>query len=152
MTRILDAEDTAAHVAGLVHLDTQRAARGLDLTVDAVHRIAGAGRLDFGGSEFEPAEWEELEPALADPSDDYGWWRLEPGTYAIRYNETVELDETRVARISPLGRLLRAGASHPCFVIDESPDPLETLLAVGDGGCRLKENCRVSRLLIMEAG
>lgn len=152
MTRILDADETAAHVEGLVHLDTQRAGPGLDLTVGAVARVAGAGRLDFGGSEFELAQREELEPELARPDDDYGWWDLEPGSYAIRYNETPALDESLTGLVFPLERLLRAGAGHPSFVVERSTDRLEALLTVGSGGCHLKENCRISRLVVTASG
>lgn len=149
--RILDADAARTHVDGLVHLDTQRASAGLDLTVDEVARVAGAGALDFGGSEFEPAALEAMTPRLASPDDDYGWWQLEGGSYVVRYNESLKLDDGRLARIYALPRLLRAGAFHPAFVAGNGDDPLETLLRVGRGGCRLKENCRVSRLLIVEA-
>lgn len=150
MTRILDLDETRSHVEGLLHLDTQGAAVGIDLTVDEVHRVAGPGSLDFGGSEEEPADLEEMEPELRDPDDDYGWWELEPGSYVVRYNETLELEEGRLAQLFPLERVLRAGASHPAFVVDGSRDPLETLLRVGSAGCSLKENCRISRVLILD--
>lgn len=150
--RILDADATAERLDGLVHLETQRAPTGLDLTVGSVARITGGGKLDFGGSEFEPAARETLEPELADPADDYGWWELEPGSYLVRYNEVPELGDGELARVHPLPRLLRAGAAHPAFVVQGRRDPLETLLTVGTGGCGLKENCRVSRLLVATAG
>lgn len=152
MTRILDLDDTHDRVGGLLHLETQGAAVGLDLTVGEVSRLTGPGSLDFGGSELEAAEREPLEPELRDPDDDYGWWDLEPGSYLIRYNESVEPDEGNLAHVLPLERLLRAGASHPAFLVDGPRKPLETLLSVGSAGCRLKENCRVSRLVIVEAG
>lgn len=150
--RILDADATAERLDGLVHLESQRAPTGLDLTVGSVARITGGGKLDFGGSEFEPAAREVVEPELADPADDYGWWELEPGSYLVRYNEVPELGEGELARVHPLPRLLRAGAAHPAFVVQGREDPLETLLTVGTGGCGLKENCRVSRLLVATAG
>lgn len=149
--RILDADATSGHVDGLVHLETQRAPSGLDLTVGGVARITGPGRLDFGGSEFAPAPTGELSPAPASPGDDYGWWELDPGSYVVRYNETLELDDGQVALVHPLPRLLGAGASHPAFVADaDGGERLEVLLTVGEGGCGLKENCRVSRLLVAE--
>lgn len=150
--RILDADATSRRLGGLVHLDTQRAAAGLDLTVDEVARLTGPGALDFGGSEFQPADLATLDPEPASPDDDYGWWELEAGTYAIRYNEALELDAGQLGVIHPLPRLQRAGASHGSFVVDGVEDPVEALLTVGEAGCRLKENCRVSRLLVMEGG
>lgn len=152
MAGFLETEAVARRVGRLVHLDTQRADPGLDLTVDAVSRVTGPGSLDFGGSEFEPAPGEELSPELADPGDDYGWWRLDAGTYRIRYNEALELEAGEVGYLFPLERLLRAGASHPAVLVDGGRDPLTTLLSVGEGGCHLKENCRVSRLVVVGEG
>lgn len=152
MTRTLDLEETRSQVDGLVYLDTQRAAVGLDLTVASVHRVTGPGSLDFGGSEFEPAALEEVEPSLRNEDDDYGWWELVAGGYLVRYNETLALEPGQWAYVLPLERLLTAGASHGSFAADGSRDPLETLLLVGDAGCRLKENCRISRVVIMETG
>ena len=43
-------------------------------------------------------------------------------------------------------------ASHPAFVPESTGGPLEVPLSVGDAGCRLKENCRISRLLVWEEG
>lgn len=149
--RILDAHATAERIDRLVHLDTQQAEGGIDLTVDEVHRLAGPGALDFGGSEFEAAAREVIEPQLADPGDDYGWWELAAGSYLVRYNEAPALEEAETALVLPLDRLQQAGASHPAFVVRGERDPLETLLRVGDAGCRLKENCRISRLVVTEA-
>lgn len=149
--RLLDTDETAGVVTGLVHLETQRAARGIDLTVDRIARVTTPGAIDFGGSEFAPAGSERIGPELADPGDDYGWWALDPGTYVVTYNERLEIGDGHVATIQPLPRLLRAGASHPAFVPEPAGGPLEALLSVGDAGCRLKENCRISRLLVQEA-
>lgn len=147
---MLDPDELAEQLDGLVHLDTQRAPDGLDLTVDAVYRTTGHGQLDFGGGEFEAAPREPLNPVLDDPDDDYAWWTLEEGAYVVRYNEALTLTEEQRARISPLERTLHAGAHHGTFVLDEGRDPLETLLVVTRMGCRLKENCRLSRLVVLD--
>ncbi|WP_232798009.1 deoxycytidine triphosphate deaminase [Salinibacter altiplanensis] len=144
------ANATASQIDGLVHLDTQRAATGLDLTVDAVFRTTGHGQLDFGGGEFQAAPRERIEPMLDDPGDDYGWWALELGAYVIHYNESLRLNDGQRAVVRPLERTLRAGAHHGAFVLEEARDPIRTLLVVSRMGCRLKENCRVSRLTIRE--
>jgi deoxycytidine triphosphate deaminase len=146
--QLLTGDDARSHVNDLVHFDTQRADRGLDLTVDAVFQLTGAGQLDFGGSEFKPAPRTKLDPQRAHPDDDYGWWTLDPGTYVVRYNETPALDDDLVGQVVPLPRLLQAGLHHGSFVVDASADAPETALFVGPTGGRLKENCRISRLLI----
>lgn len=141
---------TASRVRGLVHLDTQRAPKGLDLTVDAVFRTTGHGQLDFGGSECQAAPRERIEPVLDAPEDDYGWWTLEKGAYVVQYNEALSLHDGEQAVVTPLERTLHAGAHHGSFVLDDGRDPLETLLVVSRMGCRLKENCRVSRLVVLD--
>jgi len=144
------ADALVQHLDGLVHLDTQRAPNGLDLAVDSVFRITGHGQLDFGGSEFQSVPRERMEPVLDDPEDDHGWWALETGAYVIQYNESLSLDDEEQAVVTPLERTLHAGAHHGSFVLNEARDPLETLLVVSRMGCRLKENCRVSRLIVFE--
>lgn len=148
---ILSAEEIAGQLRNVVHLDTQATSnRGLDLTAASIYRIMGSGSLDFGGSEFEKARREKLEPEHAQPDDDYGWWELKAGTYFLRYNETAELDAGRVAVVQPHRRLLAAGAHHPSFQVQGRQDPLETLLEVAERGVRIKENARVSKMLVLD--
>lgn len=144
------ADALARQIDGLVHLDTQRAPSGIDLTADEIYRTTGSGQLDFGGSEFQAVPREPITPVLDDPDDDYGWWTLEQGAYVVRYNESLRLDEGQKAVVSPLERTLHAGAHHGAFLLDDGRDPLETLLVVSRMGCRLKENCRLSRLVVFE--
>ncbi|NBB84647.1 MAG: deoxycytidine triphosphate deaminase [Bacteroidetes bacterium] len=141
-------DDVQPLLDGIIHWDTQQAPRGADLTVGQVYRLTGPGQLDFGGSEFAEAPREQLSPKKADPDDDYGWWRLDAGTYIVRYNETLQLEAGQQARLVPLDRLLQAGASHPTLTLEAPSGPLEHLLTVGSAGCDLKENCRISRLTV----
>ncbi len=115
-----------------------------------VHRLSGPGALDFGGSEFEEAPHEQVAPEKASPDDDYGWWNLGAGAYLLRYNETADLGDDHLAFVFPHERLLQAGASHAAFQISGGRDPLGALLTVGAQGVRIKENARVSRLLLFQ--
>lgn len=144
----LSGDDTARFLDDIVHLDTQRAPRGIDLTADTIFRLTGAGKLDFGGSEFKPAAREKIEPELADPDDSYGWWHLPEGYYVVRFNEALRLPDDRTAVLQPLGRLLEIGVTHASRHIDQSTDVLEVLISVPSPGADLKENCRVSRVLV----
>lgn len=150
MARILDADAARTLVDGLVHPDTQTAAAGFDLTVSRIFRLTGPGSLDFGGSEREDADRAEIEPRFLDEDDDYGWWTLDLGSYVLRYNESLTLEDEHIGHVFPLERLLQAGASHPAFVVDGHREPLESLLVVGSVGMSLKENARVSRLVVMD--
>ena len=151
MTRLLDVDDTRSRVDGLVHLDTHRAAAGLDLTAGEIFQLTGPGSLDFGGGELEAADRAKVVPKLQDEDDDYGWWELEPGSYVLRYNESLGLEEGELAHVYPLERVLLAGASHAAFVADGPREPLEALLSVGAAGCNIKENARMSRLIVLES-
>ena len=142
-----DKEQVAEKLEGLLHLDTQGFSLGVDLTIAEVHRLTGGGKLDFGGSEFAASEPEKLTPEKADAEDDYGWWHLAAGAYLIRYNERVTLGENELALVLPHERLLQAGASHGAFSATGETG-LKTLLTVSEQGCSIKENARVSRLVI----
>ncbi len=130
-------------IDNILHRETQEQDHRFDLTVSRVSRLVSPGSLDFGGSEFEPAETEPVTPEKRDPNDDYGWWNLTSGTYRIDYNETIEPDQDPLLLV-PLQRLLRAGATHPPQIVTTDSTPLRMLLDIGSGGCNLKENCRVT--------
>lgn len=155
--RLLSADETHARLDGVVHFDTQQSAArdGLDLTAAALFAFTAPGRLDFGGDEEVHAERRRLDPEKADPDDDYGWWDLDAGTYAVRFNEAVELASGQVALLAPHERLLQAGAQHSvCWLRAprEASEALEAVLTVGAAGLHVKENARLSTLLVFEEG
>ena len=136
--------DLTEYVDDLVHEPTQTEDRGLDLTVADVARVAGPGRVDFGGGELEAADLESIETERRNPDDDYGWWTLEAGQYLLEYNESLAAPED-VSPVLQTREAVRArGAFHPTLHV-ESLDAVP--LSVGGAGIRLKENARVSTLL-----
>ena len=147
--RTADGDQGHDQVTGLLHRDTQEFEFGVDLTVAEVHRLTGRGSLDFGGSEFSAARAERLEPIQRQPDDEYGWWPLQAGTYRIVYNEGVRLDEDEVGLVQPHPRLMEAGGHHPSFAVFGEQDTIGTILSVGSEGLDIKENSRISRLLIL---
>jgi hypothetical protein len=147
---MLSADDVAQHLDGLVHLDTQRAPTGIDLTLGAVYRTTGPGSLDFGGGEFDEAACEKLAPVRQNPDDDYGWWLLDGGTYVVTFNESLRLADGQRAVLRPLERTVLAGAHHPAMRLTGDRDPMRTLLTVPSVGCRLKENARLTRIEVQE--
>ena len=153
---LLSADETRSSLDGLVHFDTQSsAASGLDLTAAEVFALTSPGQIDFGGSEARPAERRRIEPEKEAPDDDYGWWDLEEGTYIVRYNEAAALQPGQVALVVPHERLLVTGARHAAFAVrtpHEASEAMETPLAVGRSGLRIKENARLSTLLVFEEG
>lgn len=147
--RYLTGGEVAATLANLVHQETQQHDYEMDLTVGGIFQLTGPGALDFGGSEYEQVGREALEPVKASPSDKYGWWNLSQGTYLVRFNEKVKLAEAQVAFVQPHERLLLAGGQHPTFFLRGDREALETLLTVGEAGLRIKENARLSKLLVL---
>ncbi|MDX1745955.1 MAG: dCTP deaminase, partial [Halobacteriales archaeon] len=134
----LDAEEIGGRIDGIIHDETQFSSFGIDLTVNRIGRFTGPGALDFGGSEFAEADVEWIPPKKNDPSDDYGWWGLDSAQYVVEFNETLTETSDGVALVTPLERLLRAGASHPTFQ-PAADEPLSTVLQVGRCGVRIKE-------------
>jgi hypothetical protein len=129
-------------VDGLLHPETQVDERGVDLTVAAVHEVASAGRVDFGGDELEEADLEPCELTRRNPDDEYQWWHLDAGQYVVQYNEFFVGDDPM--HLQARYKLLARGASHPSLRVDDHL-PLVPL-SVGGAGIRIKENARVSTL------
>lgn len=144
--KILSGKEAADYLEDLIHPDTQISENGVDLTVKSIYELRGCGSIDFGGSERKDADVSEIEPEFRNPDDDYGWWRLEAGTYLIEYNE--ELECNKISFLQPLRRLNRNGSSHPSKFVDNLE--LVPLFVVADG-IGIKENSRISRLLIFES-
>ena len=79
--------ELAPFVDDIVHEPTQTAGRGLDLTVAEIHRVAGPGRVDFGGGEREAVDREPIDAERRDPDDDYGWWNLVAAECLVVFDE-----------------------------------------------------------------
>ncbi|MGN8224685.1 dCTP deaminase [Gracilimonas sp. BCB1] len=137
-------------VANLIHEDTQRHGHHLDLTVAEVHRINGAGSLDFGGSEFKPATTEKLNTEKQKTDDEYGWWKLQQGPYKIIFNESVDLEDGSAALISAHPHVRKAGLISNAYVLsDDSSTELSLNVTVSEAGCNIKENARIAELRII---
>ncbi len=139
-------DEVKDYVDGIIHEETQLAEKGVDLTVGRVSRPASPTELDFGGSEEKRCQMEEITPRKRAPEDDYGWWKLEDGVYIIDFNETLDVSD-RLGMVVPLERLTSGGSFHaPLLFGGELSD--QPLLFVGSAGLKLKENARISRLLV----
>ncbi|WP_254838407.1 dCTP deaminase [Natronomonas marina] len=137
--------DIAPFIDDLVHEPTQTEGRGVDLTAAGVHRVAAPGRVDFGGGELEAADLEAVETEPRNPDDDYEWWHLDAGRYLLSYNESLSAPEDVSLLVQTREAVRARGAFHPTLHVDSlSAVPL----AVGGAGLRLKENARVSTLLV----
>jgi len=133
----------------VVYAGKQTKPHSIDLTVKKVYQIESKGSLDFGGSEYKASEAAKIKPVKKNPEDEYGWWDLKHGSYLITLNETIEEIEG-VGFISPHPRLLKAGAFHPTLITLEWKSDYVLVLNVPANGLSLKENSRVSKLLVLK--
>jgi hypothetical protein len=138
--------DYAQFLDGIVHEPTQTGGTGVDLTVAEVYDVTGPGRVDFGGSELEPAETTPHDSQQRNAGDEYEWWHLDAGQYLIEYNERIT--GGMAFTLQPHEAVLERGAVHPTLRVTELP---RIPLSVGGAGIRLKENARVSTLVAAES-
>lgn len=148
---LLESNELLEHVTSIIHRDTQQQEFHIDLTIDSISRYTEAGSLDFGGSEFHEAGTELLTPEKQQPGDDYGWWKLEPGSYRVRFNEQVDHLEDALIAITPHSHARKAGIVTGTQLIstDTMPDHLELNITVPSHGCNIKENARFASLYII---
>ena len=149
MAFILDGARVAEMVANLVYEKKQVRAKSLDLTVNSISEIGACGRLDFGGGEFLPGERVALDPVKPDPSDQYGWWHLSAGEFVMEYNEEFALPPGHVAILQAHERLIECGVSHAARIITEPAEGLQSLVRVCRAGVEIKQNARVSKLIVL---
>jgi len=128
---------------GAVKRDTQVDAHGVHVTVAEVLSAHGMGRLDFGGSEYQEAGVHPLQPLERSPSDRYAWWRLEAGTYGVRFNEALK-DGAPACLLVASARLLACGCSLAATVCGAGA--LRSQLIVPPCGVRIKQNARIGLL------
>ncbi|MDZ5811373.1 deoxyuridine 5'-triphosphate nucleotidohydrolase [Halorubrum sp. AD140] len=133
----------AALEAGDADLDdAQRQPNGVDLTVGAVFEQTTPGRIGRDGKRV--GEREELE--LED-----GAYRLDPGTYVVRYGEPVRIPEGRVGFVLPRSTLLRNSCTLDTAVWDAGYEGVgEGRLDVGHA-IEIEPDARIAQLVLAEA-
>ncbi len=132
----------ALEAAGATLEDAQRQPNGVDLTVDAVFEGAGRGRI--GRHEKRVADRHELEP-------DDGEYRLDAGTYVVRYGEVVRIPEGRIGFVLPRSTLLRNGCTLDTAVWDAGYEGVgEGRLDVGNP-IDIEPGARIAQLVLARA-
>jgi dUTP pyrophosphatase len=117
---------------------------GVDLSLDAVWRLAGRGSLGRSNADRVLAA---REPLTFDADD---WLDLPPGAYGIRYAEWVELPRDCGGLCFPRSSLLRMGLHMPTAVWDAGyAGRGEGLLQVTNPhGVRLQRGARIVQLVV----
>ncbi len=150
MTGIIDPNILINSVSNIISQKKQVDAPFIDLTLKKLFRVKSGGELDFGGSEFKPGNLEPCIPVKRQPEDAYGWWELHEGYYLFEYNEQLTLSDDQLAWIQPHPHLLASGCFHPTLTITHIDENLKIPFWVPKIGVRIKQNARISRILIME--
>ena len=150
MVSLKKGEEISSWVEGLIYPPKQVREYSIDFTVSSIYVPEKRGELDFGGGEYSESGFKELMPRKNSKDDRYGWWELEPEIYLISFNETWRRSsEDEVGLLSPHPRLFRTFAFHPTLIVMEWKKEFKLPLFVGKKGLRIKQNARVSKLLIM---
>ena len=136
-------------VRNLISEKYQVHAFAVDLTAKQIYSLNPTGEVDFGGSEYLPAERHPVTSHQKHSQDRYQWWTLMHGAYLLEFNETLELAEDEMALLEPHERLLRAGAEHPAQFLRGTVNPLTTLLSVTSARVQVKQNARLSTLRVL---
>lgn len=142
--------DIIDYLEDIVYADKQILDDGIHLTVNKVLNLTKRGDIDFGGSEYKESQTREIPPVKRSPDDKYGWWSLPEGEYLIVYNEKIRdsIPQEDIIFLQPALRLVRNGSYHPTLIINNQGS-ITTTLFVGKKGLKIKENARISKLLII---
>ena len=128
---------------GSVHRDKQVDAHGVHLTVAEVLAAHSRGNVDFGGSELKPSSTHPVEATEHKPGDKYAWWRLDEGSYVVRFNEGLKEGAPPMLLLSS-DRLLSCGCAVAAAVC--TGGEIRSVLTVPKAGVRIKQNARIALL------
>ena len=132
----------ALESAGATLEDTQRQPNGVDLTVDAVIRQTGRGRIGRDGKRVG-------DRTTIEPND--GAYRLDAGTYVVRYGEPVRIPEGCIGFVLPRSTLLRNACTLDTAVWDAGYEGVgEGRLDVGHP-IDVEPGARIAQLVLARA-
>ncbi len=125
-------------------VDEQVQPNGVDLTLDALWMLRGAGRLGR-----DPDDRALPERELITPKPD-GWFEVPRGNYVLRFAEVVAVPLDCGGLVFPRSSLLRMGVHVPTAVWDAGYRGRgESLLQVANAdGLRVQQGARIAQLVL----
>jgi deoxycytidine triphosphate deaminase len=125
-------------------VDEQVQPNGVDLTLDAIWVLRGAGRLGRASDDRMLPEREPVEPLKDD------WFELARGDYVLRFAEVVAVPLDCGGLVFPRSSLLRMAVHVPTAVWDAGYRGRgESLLQVANpAGLRLQRGSRIAQLVL----
>jgi hypothetical protein len=143
--------DILEFISNIIYEKKQVEDYGVYLTIGKVFQFKGKADIDFGGSEYKKSELQQINPVKRKEEDKYGWWELPGGEYLIEFNEEVKklLPDANLVILQPSERITLNGAFHATKVI-ERKGKIRLTLYVGKNGINIKENARISELIVLD--
>ena len=143
--------DILEFISNIIHEKKQVEDYGVYLTIGKIFRFTDKAEIDFGGSEYKESKLAEITPVKRSREEKYGWWNLPHGEYLIEFNEELHklLPAAKVVILQPSERITANGAFHTTKVL-EKKGKIKVTLYVGKNGINIKENARVSKLIVLE--
>jgi len=148
---LLKSDKLTEHLQSIIHKETQQHENHFDLTVDHIHKITEAGSLDFGGGEFQPADFHKVEPQKDNEGDKYGWWHLSGGTYRATMNEELRNFQDTTALLAAHTHAQKAGIITNSMILSGKKEinSITMNFTVPEAGCNIKENARFAVLYLL---
>ena len=143
--------DILSFISNIIYEKKQVEDYGVYFTISKIFRLTGTGEIDFGGGEYRESKREEIKPVKRKGEDKYGWWELSQGEYLIEFNEKLQevLPDAKLVILQPSEKITQNGAFHTTKVIDKK-GKVKATLYVGKNGINIKENARVSELIVLD--
>lgn len=147
---LLKADELNNHLESIIHRETQQHDNHFDLTVSEIYSFTGAGILDFGGSEFQPADTERVSSEKKS-DEEYGWWYLSEGIYRATMNETIMEFEDTIAVLAPHAHTQEAGIITNTAMLSSRDEGQKVTVnfRVPEPGCHIKENARFAVIYLL---
>lgn len=147
---IIQSDELTDHLESIIHKETQQHENHYDLSVAEIYQFTEAGSLDFGGSEFQPAQKRLVEPQKENKDDDYGWWHLRRGSYQATMNEKIKDFDKNIGLLAPHAHTQKAGIIATTNILSGNEEEKITInFRVPEAGCNIKENARFAVLYLL---
>lgn len=130
----------------MIDLETQLQPNSVEMTLQRVEVMEGAGAIDFDNS------CRKLPLSTPLEFDEEGWVFLPHGTYKVVFNEIVNIPKDLAAIARPRSTMLRCGVNIGTAVWDSGyRGRSESMLVVHNPeGFNLRKNARIIQLLFYE--
>lgn len=143
---VLEGKKAAKYVHDLINRKLQIQINGVDLTIGEVYKFSEQGMLNFDNSHRKIPKTK-----LITPEND--WYDLKPGTYLVRYRESVEVPLDCIALVFPRSSLLRMGVMLHTAVYDSGYKGrgIGLLIVFNPFGIKLSKDARIGQIVFIRS-